>query len=143
MSDTFQIGANGYPEPIDAPEPTEYAMAAPYPDSLWRINPIYNNGYPFNALMAGIELAGSFQNSGLERVRIPNSVKAFGDSAFADTQLRHVRIAADATYSNGTFPSGCIITHYPSDDYEQLRDSEGRAILDKYGRRILVKKEDD
>ena len=143
MANTWEIGENGYPVPIAAPDIIEPAMTAPYPDSLWRINPIYNNGYPFNALMAGIELAGSFQNSGLERVRIPNSVKTFGDSAFADTQLRHVRIAADATYSNGTFPSGCIITHYPSDDYEQLRDSEGRAILDKYGRRILVKKEDD
>lgn len=143
MPNTWEIGDSGYPEPIDAPDIIEPAMAAPYPAQLWRINPIYNNGYPFNALMAGIELAGSFQNSGLERVRIPNSVKTFGDSAFADTQLRHVRIAADATYSSGTFPSGCIITHYPSDDYEQLRDSEGRAILDKYGRRILVKKEDD
>lgn len=54
MADTFQIGANGYPEPIDAPEPPEYAMQAPYPDSLWRINAIYNNGYPFNMLMPDV-----------------------------------------------------------------------------------------
>lgn len=55
MADTFQIGANGYPEPIDAPDPPEYAMHAPYPASLWRIDAAYNNGYPFTALMPDIE----------------------------------------------------------------------------------------
>lgn len=54
MSDTFQIGANGYPEPIYAPEPPEYAMEAPYPASFWRIASGYNNGYPFNMLMPDV-----------------------------------------------------------------------------------------
>lgn len=52
----FEIGDSGYPEPIDAPEPAEYAMAAPYPDSVWRIDPRYNDGYPFNALMPDIPM---------------------------------------------------------------------------------------
>lgn len=51
----FEIGDSGYPEPIDAPEPTEYAMTAPYPDSVFRIDPAYNYGYPFTALMPDIE----------------------------------------------------------------------------------------
>lgn len=55
MSDTFEIGANGYPEPIDAPGIIEPAMTAPYPAQLWRIEPAYNRGYPFTALMPDIE----------------------------------------------------------------------------------------
>lgn len=54
MADTFRIGENGYPEPIDAPEPPEYAMQAPYPDSMWRIASGYNNGYPFNMFLPGV-----------------------------------------------------------------------------------------
>ncbi len=52
----FEIGDSGYPEPIDAPEPVEYAMQAPYPDSVFRIDPRYNDGYPFNALMPDIPM---------------------------------------------------------------------------------------
>lgn len=51
----FEIGDSGYPEPIDAPEPTEHAMTAPYPDSLFHIDSAYNRGYPFTALMPNIE----------------------------------------------------------------------------------------
>lgn len=52
----FTIGPNGYPVPVDAPEPPEYAMQAPYPDSVFHIDPVYNNGYPFNALMPDIPI---------------------------------------------------------------------------------------
>lgn len=52
----FVIGTNGYPVPIAAPEPTEYAMTAPYPDSVFRIDPAYNYGYPFTALMPDIPM---------------------------------------------------------------------------------------
>lgn len=51
----FEIGDSGYPEPIDAPEPTEYAMTVPYTDSVFRIDSSYNGGYPFTALMPDIE----------------------------------------------------------------------------------------
>lgn len=51
----FEIGDSGYPEPINAPEPAEYAMQAPYPDSVFHIDPAYNYGYPFTALMPDIE----------------------------------------------------------------------------------------
>ncbi|MBR3421549.1 MAG: phage tail protein [Ruminococcus sp.] len=52
----FEIGDSGYPEPIDAPEPAEYAMQAPYPDSVFRIDPAYNYSYPFTALMPDIPM---------------------------------------------------------------------------------------
>lgn len=51
----FEIGENGYPVPIAAPDIVEPAMKAPYPAQLWRIDPEWNNGYPFNALQPSIE----------------------------------------------------------------------------------------
>lgn len=55
MPNTWEIGGNGYPVPIDAPDIIEPAMAAPYPAQLWRIDFAYNRGYPFTALMPDIE----------------------------------------------------------------------------------------
>lgn len=51
----FEIGENGYPVPIDAPDIIEPAMTAPYPAQLWRISQEWNNGYPFNLLQPNIE----------------------------------------------------------------------------------------
>lgn len=141
----FEIGANGYPVPIAAPEPAEYAMQAPYPDSVWHIDPQYNDGYPFNRLMPSASIPtsyGAFENSDLERVKVPISVKAIGSYAFAGTKLRHVRIAADATISDTSVPEGCIVTRYPDDRYEQLYDCDGKAVLDCDGARVYVLKED-
>ena len=146
MSDTFVIGDNGYPVPIGAPEPAEYAMAAPYPDSVWRIDPRYNDGYPFNRLMPSASIPtnyGAFEGSDIERVKVPISVKTIGAYAFTGTKLRHVRIAADATYTEGTsFPSGCIVTRYADDRYEQVYDGQGRMVLDRDARRILIRRTD-
>jgi hypothetical protein len=50
----FEIGENGYPVPIGAPDIVEPAMTAPYPAQLWRIDPEWNHGYPFNALLPEI-----------------------------------------------------------------------------------------
>lgn len=55
MANTWEIGSNGYPVPIDAPDIIEPAMTAPYPAQLWRIDPDWNNGYPFNLLQPNIE----------------------------------------------------------------------------------------
>ena len=51
----FEIGENGYPVPIAAPDIIEPAMTAPYPAQLWRIDPDWNGGYPFNLLQPDIE----------------------------------------------------------------------------------------
>ena len=53
----FEIGDSGYPEPIDAPDIIEPAMAVPYPAQLWRIDSEWNGGYPFNLLQPDIEYA--------------------------------------------------------------------------------------
>ena len=88
--------------------------------------------------------SGAFEDSDkLERVRIPNSAKAIGQLAFSGTALRHVRIAADATYSETSFPEGCIVTRYPDDRYEQVYDGQGRMVLDRDARRILMRRTDD
>lgn len=143
MPNTWEIGENGYPEPIDAPNIIEPAMAAPYPAQLWRIQPYYNNEYPFNALLPEIpHSGGAFAGAAdLAAVRIPISVKVIGSEAFKDTTLQRVRIAADCTYGAESFPEGCVVTRYPDDRYEQLYDSAGKAVLDYDARRIYVLKE--
>ena len=140
----FEIGDSGYPEPIDAPEPTEHAMIAPYPDSLFQIDSAYNYGYPFTALMPEIpHSGGAFAGAAdLAAVRIPISVKVIGSEAFKDTALQRVRIAADCTYGAESFPEDCVVTRYPDDRYEQLYDSAGKAVLDYDARRIYVLKEE-
>lgn len=140
----FKIGDSGYPEPIDAPEPTEHAMTAPYTDSVFRIDSAYNYGYPFTALMPEIpHSGGAFAGAAdLAAVRIPISVKVIGSEAFKDTALQRVRIAADCTYGAESFPEGCVVTRYPDDRYEQLYDSAGKAVLDYDARRIYVLKEE-
>ena len=145
MADTFRIGENGYPEPINAPEPPEYVMK-PYTDSMWRIDPRYNDGYPYNKFMPSAMIPtnyGAFENSDIERVKVPISVKTIGAYAFSNTKLRHVRIAADATISSTSVPEGCIVNRYPDDRYEQLYDEQGRMVLDRDARRILLRRIDD
>ena len=136
---------NGYPYNVLPEEvPTTKAMVQPYPDSWWRKEAGYNDGYPFNRLMPDIpRTAGAFEGAALERVRIPNSTKTIGELAFSGTALRHVRIAADATYSETSFPEGCIVTRYPDDRYEQLTDEQGRMVLDRDARRILLRRNDE
>ena len=135
---------DGYPYNSQAEVLKGSQMIQPYPDSWWRKEAGYNDGYPFNRLMPDIpRTAGAFEDAALERVRIPNSTKTIGELAFSGTALRHVRIAADATYSETSFPSGCIVTRYPDDRYEQVYDGQGRMVLDRDARRILMRRTDD
>ena len=98
--------------------------------TAWTIT--YDNGINY----------GAFENSDIERVKIPKSVKTIGNKAFAGTKLRHVRIAADATISDTSVPEGCIVTRYPDDRYEQVYDGQGRMVLDRDARRILMRRTD-
>ena len=132
---------DGFPRYEDAtvfPSPFE----PPLPDIHWRIDPNYNNGFPYHNLLRGIPISkGAFQDaSALAAVRVPITVKAIGSAAFAGTALQRVKIAADCAYEETSFPAGCVVEHYDDDRYEQLRDCEGRAILDCDARRIYVRK---
>ena len=135
-----------YPVPIQSLQATTDGFVKPYPASLWRIDES-NGGYPYNELMPDIlyyepaQTLGAFQGvASLAAVRIPITVKAIGSAAFAGTALQRVKIAADCAYKETSFPAGCVVEHYDDDRYEQLRDCEGRAILDCDARRIYVRK---
>lgn len=87
---------------------------------------------------------GAFEDAAaLSTVRIPPSVKTIGPKAFKGTALQRVRIAADCTYGEQSFPAGCVVTRYPDDRYEQLYDCDGKAVLDCDGARVYVLKEDN
>ena len=140
MAETTWTGVEGeYPSNGIDPAPP---FNAPYPALQWRIDGAHNNGYPWHELLRGVPVSkGAFQDaSALAAVRVPVSVKAIGAEAFAGTALQRVKIAADCAYEETSFPAGCVVEHYDDDRYEQLRDCEGRAILDCDARRIYVRK---
>ncbi len=132
---------NGLMAPI-----VQERFTKPYPASLWRAD-LSNGGLPYNDLMPDILYAerkgGAFEDAAsLASVRVPISVKTIGPTAFAGTALRRVKIAADCTYEETSFPDGCVIERYPDDRYVQLYDSAGKAVLDYDARRVYVLKED-
>ena len=141
----FVAGSDGYLVPIANPTYPEAAMVQPYPASLWRVEEGWNDGYLFHELQRDIpRTIGAFTGAAdLAAVRIPISVKVIGSEAFKDTALQRVRIAADCTYSEQSFPGGCVVTRYPDDRYEQLYDCDGKAVLDYDGARVYVLKEDN
>lgn len=117
------------------------SMEKPYPLSLWRVE----NGVLTNGLLAKFPAdAGAFENaSRLSRVAIPESVKTIGDSAFRGTALTVVRIAADCTFGEGSFPENCRILRYPAHTHGQITDGGGRVVLDRQGRRIYARRSDN
>ena len=132
-----------YPTNDSAMPIVQTDFTRPFPLNRWRIDE-GNNGYPYTDLQLGVlHPRGAFAGaSDLAAVRIPISVKVIGSEAFKDTALQRVRIAADCTYSEQSFPEGCVVTRYPDDRYEQLYDCDGKAVLDYDARRIYVLKEE-
>ena len=82
----------------------------------WHIDPNRNNGFPYIPVMLDIpELApnGAFENATyLKKIVIPKSCKSIGAKAFAGTLLTSVTIASDCTYSETSFPDGCVVNTY-------------------------------
>jgi hypothetical protein len=142
---SWYIGEDGYPTNVLFPELPASPMEKPYPKALWRIDPLFNGGYPYHELMPGLvrKGPGAFCNAiHLTRVRIPESVKLIGEKAFANTALRSVTIAPDCTYSETSFPPGCEVSYYGGGgQYGQLVDCNGVEILDCEAVRIFVKGE--
>ena len=135
-----------YPVPTKSLPVPDSSFTKPYPASLWRIDEA-NDGVPYTALMPDIlyyepaQTLGAFEDAvSLASVHIPITVKTIGATAFKGTALQRVKIAADCIYSEASFPEGCVITRYTDDRYEQLRDGQGRAILDCDARRIYIRK---
>jgi hypothetical protein len=59
------------------------------------------------------QMNGAFMNAeNLAYVSIPESVKAIGDNAFANTAVTDIRISSECTYFPSSFPQGCHIWYY-------------------------------
>lgn len=108
---TWRQGDDGYPTNTSFPSMPLGAMIKPYPKCVWRIEDGANDGYPFTELMGLINRDnGAFYNvSSLQRVRIPLTVKNIGNTSFAGTSLKTVRIASDCAYSETSFPANCEV----------------------------------
>ena len=95
---------------IDLPGPlTGNYIQAPYPPFWWYVE----NGRLTHAGLPEKTLVGAFLGcSNLKTAKIPESVKNIGSHAFAGTALKNVKIASDCSYSDSSFPEGCIIENY-------------------------------
>ena len=119
MSDYIWHAAEGeYPINDLTPPVLQTDFHKPYPCNYWRIDES-NGGYPYNDLMPNIvyyvprEESGAFEDAAaLSAVRIPPSVKSIGPKSFKGTALTSVKIASDCTYSEESFPEGCVIENY-------------------------------
>lgn len=49
------MGPDGFPTNTEFIAAPEKAMTAPFPDAMWRIDPLANDGFPFTALMPRIQ----------------------------------------------------------------------------------------
>ena len=109
------IMKQGRPVPVGAPDVPEDPLTKPFPLSIWRVESAKNSGLPFTGLMTSPLPCGAFaNNTNLEYVRIPPSVKKIGKYAFANTKLTSVTIAKDCVYDKDTsFPEGCVVNFYP------------------------------
>lgn len=137
---------NNYPVNPKTKALTQIGYRKPYQLETWRIDES-NGGYPYHMLMPDIlyveRKGGAFEDAAsLASVRVPISVKTIGPTAFKGTALQRVKIAADCTYDETSFPEDCVIERYPDDRYEQLYDSAGKAVLDYDARRIYILKEE-
>jgi hypothetical protein len=87
------------------------------PYTMWRIDPNANGGKPYSPLMIGVAVlsqGGAFKDATyLKKIVIPESCKSIGAKAFAGTLLTSVTIASDCTYSETSFPNGCVVNFYP------------------------------
>lgn len=62
---------------------------------------------------APYQMNGAFMNAeNLAYVSIPESVKAIGDNAFANTAVTDIRISSECTYFPSSFPQGCHVWYY-------------------------------
>jgi hypothetical protein len=95
--------------PADIPE----LFVTGYPDILWRVDGVTNNGMIYSPLIPDMIAVGAFKDvSTLRRVVIPNSCKRIGLVSFSGTNIREAIIASDCSYSQTSFPEGCTIDFY-------------------------------
>lgn len=125
---------------IGMPDNTPVLYAADYPDMIWRVDGVTNNGMIYSPLIPGMTLSGAFKDVvTLEQVTIPHTCQCIGPVAFAGTSLRAVTIPSDCEYSETSFPEGCEVHFYGGGgDYGQLYDCNGYAVIDSDHARIYI-----
>ena len=97
----------------DMPDEVPALYESGYPDILWRVDGVTNNGMIYSPLIPNMIAVGAFKDvSTLRRVVIPNSCKRIGLVSFSGTNIREVVIASDCSYSQTSFPEGCTIDFY-------------------------------
>lgn len=111
--DYFVKIANDELRTLDMPDNTPDLYLTGYPDILWRVDGVTNNGMIYSPLIPNMITVGAFKDvSTLRRVVIPNSCKRIGLVSFSGTNIREVVIASDCSYSQTSFPQGCTIDFY-------------------------------
>lgn len=119
-----------------------------YNGFTWKIDSEQNDGLPFPALAPKLQFSstsnGAYKDvAELTEIYIPESVKKIGSYSFSGTSLTSAKIAPDCEYSETSFPSNCVVEFYGNDDYEQLYDADGFALLDSEGARIYSRSENN
>ena len=95
------------------PEPIASVMNEPYPPYWWHIE---NGKLTTNGLPAPL-VRGAFANCvNLDTAHIPHSCESIGVTAFRNTALTSVTISEECVYSATSFPEGCEIEFYESED---------------------------
>lgn len=124
----------------DMPAVVPELFAAGYPDILWRVDGVTNQGMIYSPLIPGMTLSGAFKDVvTLKQVTIPHSCQRIGPVAFAGTSLREVTIPADCEYSETSFPEGCEVHFYGGGGgYGQFYDCNGYAVIDSEHARIYI-----
>ena len=111
--DYFVKIANDELRTLDMPDNTPVLYETSYPDMIWRVDGVTNDGKIYSPLIPNMIALGAFKDvSTLKRVVIPNSCKRIGLVSFWGTTLREVVIASDCSYSQTSFPEGCTIDFY-------------------------------
>lgn len=99
---------DSYPYIEGLNEPIE-VLSEPIP---YTVMTVAENEYPTYNYLNTIDV-GAFANATkLRYVRIPESVKKIGKTAFRNTALMSVTIARDCEYYPTSFPDGCVINFY-------------------------------
>lgn len=104
----FFVIRDDYPYIDTLSEPIE-VLSEPIP---YAIMTVAENEYPKYNYLNTID-AGAFANAtSLRYIRIPESVKKIGKTAFRNTALTSVTIARDCEYYPTSFPDGCVVNFY-------------------------------
>lgn len=97
----------------DLPTPLEHVMEAPFPPFWWNVSggKLTHTGLPAPVLR------GAFANCvNLDTAHIPHSCESIGVTAFRNTALTSVTISEECSYSSTSFPDGCEVNFYESED---------------------------